>query len=212
MKINGFVTDRRRRELQGVPLGAISATDVQSRQRMILARSHRRLGRRRLFVWKEAGMRYILALIIVTMVAATSVFMHAQAPAAPAAPPVPVSHVTFVDHEQVAAALAKGGTLVGASDVIVQGSHRDKPGGVEVHDHEMDVLYVIDGTATFVTGGKMVGGKNTRPGQWLGTDITGGKAQQLAKGDVIVVPAGTPHWFKDVPSTISYFVVKVIKP
>ena len=154
-------------------------------------------------------MRYILALVTV---AAASVFMYAQAPAAPAAPTTPVSKVTFFDHDKVAAALAKGGTLLGASDVIVQGSHRDKPGGVEVHDHEMDVLYVIDGTATFVTGGKMVGGKNTRSGQWLGTDITGGTVQQLVKGDVIVVPAGTPHWFKGVPTTISYFVVKVIKP
>jgi quercetin dioxygenase-like cupin family protein len=110
------------------------------------------------------------------------------------------------------AALAKGGTVVGASDVLVQGSHRDKPGGVEVHDHEMDVIYVIDGTATFVTGGKIVGAKNTRPGQWLGTDTTGGTVHHLVKGDVIVVPAGTPHWFKEVPTTVSYYVVKVIKP
>ena len=102
--------------------------------------------------------------------------------------------------------------LVTGSDVLVQGSHREQAGGVEVHDHEMDVIYVVDGTATFVTGGKMVGGKNTRPGQWLGTDLTGGAAQRLVKGDVIVVPAGVPHWFKEVPGPISYYVVKVIKP
>ena len=63
-----------------------------------------------------------------------------------------------------------------------------------------------------VTGGKMVGGKTTRPGQLLGTDIQGGQTHRLTKGDVIVIPAGTPHWFKEVPQSVSYYVVKVIKP
>ena len=65
----------------------------------------------------------------------------------------------------------------------------------------MDVLYITDGSATFVYGGKIVGAKNTRPGQWLGTDITGGTTQKLVKGDVVVVPAGMPHWFKEVPAS-----------
>ena len=112
----------------------------------------------------------------------------------------------------MAAALAKGGALVTASDVLVSGSHREKPGQVEVHDKEMDVLYITDGSATFVTGGKIVGAKNTRPDQWLGTDITGGTTHKLVKGDVIVVPAGMPHWFKEVPGPLSYYVVKVVKP
>ena len=57
----------------------------------------------------------------------------------------------------------------------------------------------------------MVGGKVTSPGQWLGTDIQGGQVRQLTKGDVIVIPAGIPHWFKEVPRSVSYFVVKVLK-
>ena len=122
------------------------------------------------------------------------------------------SGVTYVDHNKVTAALAKGGPLVTAQDLTVSGSHRDKGGQVEVHDKETDVLYVIDGSATFITGGTMVGGKTTKAGQWLGTDIKGGETHQLTKGDVIVVPAGVPHWFKEVPSTVSYFVVKVLKP
>jgi quercetin dioxygenase-like cupin family protein len=116
------------------------------------------------------------------------------------------------DHDKVATALAKGGSVVTAPDLLVSGSHRDKAGQVEVHDKETDVIYVVDGSATFVTGGTIVGGKVSRPGQWLGTDITGGKTQHLAKGDVIVVPAGMPHWFKEVPTTVSYYVVKVLKP
>ena len=122
------------------------------------------------------------------------------------------SGVVYVDAATVAAALAKGGPLVTRPDLLVSGSHRDKGGQVEVHDKETDVLYIVDGEATFVVGGKMVGGKSPRPDQWLGTDITGGETRQLVKGDVMVVPAGVPHWFKEVPKSVSYYVVKVIKP
>ena len=121
------------------------------------------------------------------------------------------SEVTYVSHDKVSTALAKGGPLVSASDLLVQGSHRNGPGQVEVHDKETDVIYVVDGNATFMTGGTMVGGKVTKPGQHLGTDIQGGETHHLTKGDVIVVPAGTPHWFKEVPHEVSYFVVKVLK-
>ena len=119
--------------------------------------------------------------------------------------------VTYVDHDKVALALKKGGPLVTANDLLVSGSHRDKAGQVEVHDKETDVIYVIDGTATFVTGGAMIGGKISKPDQHLGSDIQGGQTHHLTKGDVIVVPAGTAHWFKEVPQSISYYVVKVVK-
>jgi mannose-6-phosphate isomerase-like protein (cupin superfamily) len=117
-----------------------------------------------------------------------------------------------VDPAKVAAALAKGGPLVTRPDLLVSGSHREAAGKVEVHDKETDVLYVVDGEATFVFGGKMVGGKVTAPEQWQGTDIIGGETHHVAKGDVFVIPAGIPHWFKEVPKSVSYFVVKVLKP
>ena len=123
--------------------------------------------------------------------------------------------VTYVGHDKVVAALegqTHSGPLVKASDLLVMGAHRAESGRVELHEKETDVFYIVDGDATIVTGGKMLGGKVTSPGQWLGTDIQGGQVHHLAKGDVIVIPAGTPHWFKDVPHAISYFVVKVLKP
>ena len=142
-----------------------------------------------------------LFLMMTTLMILAVVNATAQSPA-----------VTFVDHEKVAAALAKGGiTLVTAPNVIVQGAQRSGPGQVEVHDKETDVLYVIEGAATFVTGGKMIGGKSTGPGQSRGTDIQGGETHHLTKGDVIVIQAGTPHWFKEVPKSANYFVVKVLK-
>ena len=117
-----------------------------------------------------------------------------------------------VDPAKVAAALAKGGPLVTRPDLLVSGSHREAPGKVEVHDKETDVLYVVEGEATFVFGGQMVGGKVTSPGQWQGTEIAGGETHKIAKNDVFVIPAGVPHWFKEVPKSINYFVVKVLKP
>lgn len=125
--------------------------------------------------------------------------------------PLAAADVTYVDHAKVAAALSKGGSLVTAPDLLVSGSHRDKGGQVEQHENETDVIYVVDGAATFVTGGTMVGGKVTKPSQWVGSDIQGGQTHHLTKGDVIVVPAGTPHWFKEVPQSINYYVVKVLK-
>jgi mannose-6-phosphate isomerase-like protein (cupin superfamily) len=119
--------------------------------------------------------------------------------------------VTYIGHDKVAVALAKGGDLVKAPDLTVLGSYRNGPGQVEVHDKETDVFYVIDGAATFITGGTMVGGKTSSAGQSRGTDIQGGQVHHLTKGDVIVIPAGIPHWFKEVPSSINYYVVKVLK-
>ena len=122
------------------------------------------------------------------------------------------SGVIHVDPATVAAALANGGNLVTRPDLLVSGNHRETGGQVEVHDKETDVLYILDGEATFVFGGQMVGGEVSRPGQWLGKDITGGQTRHIAKGDVFVIPAGIPHWFKEVPKSVSYFVVKVLKP
>jgi quercetin dioxygenase-like cupin family protein len=145
-------------------------------------------------------MKLILAMAV--LLAAALVLTGAESPA----------RVTYVDHDKVAAALAKGGVLITQSDLNVRGSHRDVPGEVEVHDKETDVIYVVDGDATFVTGGKMTGGRDNGPGQHLGSNIQGGESRHLVKGDVIVVPAGIPHWFKEVPHPISYYVVKALKP
>jgi mannose-6-phosphate isomerase-like protein (cupin superfamily) len=120
--------------------------------------------------------------------------------------------VRYFGHETVSAALAHGGGLMSAPDFLLSCNHRSGPGHVEFHQKETDIFYVVDGDAIFVTGGKMVGAHATSPGQLMGTDIIGGEVHHLTKGDVIVIRAGTPHWFKEVPHSFSYFVVKVLKP
>jgi mannose-6-phosphate isomerase-like protein (cupin superfamily) len=119
--------------------------------------------------------------------------------------------VTYVDALKVAEALAKGGSLVAAPNLAVSGNHRAVPGQVEVHEKETDILYVVEGDATFVTGGTMIGGRQTGPGQLRGTDVQGGHSQKLKKGDVVVIPAGIPHWFKEVSPAVNYLTIKVIK-
>jgi mannose-6-phosphate isomerase-like protein (cupin superfamily) len=78
----------------------------------------------------------------------------------------------------------------------------------EVHTKDADIIYVQDGSATFVTGGTVVDPQSIAPDEIRGPEITGGESRTLTKGDVIIVPAGTPHWFKDVPAPLLYYVVK----
>jgi mannose-6-phosphate isomerase-like protein (cupin superfamily) len=121
------------------------------------------------------------------------------------------STVNYLPSDKVAGALAKGGTLLNGPDFIVQGSHRDKAGNAELHVKETDVLYIIEGDATFVTGGTIKDRHEVRTDQIGGSGIEGGKTFHLKKGDVITIEAGTPHWFKET-SGISYYVVKIKKP
>ena len=68
---------------------------------------------------------------------------------------------------------------------------------------------MLEGTTTFVTGGSVVDAKTTAPEEIRGTAIEHGESHRLGKGDVIIVPSGTPHWFKEVDGPVLYYVVKV---
>jgi glc operon protein GlcG len=118
--------------------------------------------------------------------------------------------VVYVPKEKVAEAMSKGGSLSRGSNYIVSISRRDKAGQAEVHENETDTFYIMEGAATFVTGGTVVDGKTTRPGQILGPSLSGGQSHSLSKGDVIVIPKGVPHWFKEVPGIVVYYVVKAM--
>ena len=81
--------------------------------------------------------------------------------------------------------------------------------GAEMHDNTNHVFIIVDGEAEFVTGGKMVDPKVTAPGQTRGTGIEGGVSHHLTKGDVITIPAKTPHQWKDTSKTgsVGYYAV-----
>lgn len=119
--------------------------------------------------------------------------------------------VRFFDAETVSDSFAKGAVLFDgdSENFMVHASRRDKPGMSEVHELDTDIIYVLDGTATFVTGGRSVDPKPVSPNEFRGTSIDGGETRQLKKGDVIIVPKGTPHWFRQVDGAFLYYVVKV---
>jgi len=123
----------------------------------------------------------------------------------------PASEVIHLDHEKVDPTWAQGGKLLQTDEFKVMTSHREGPGKVEIHAHDTDIFHVIDGTAEFVTGGTVVELKAGANGESSGKEITGGKTHHLAKGDVIVIPRGVPHWFKEVKGPFLYYVVKVTK-
>lgn len=76
------------------------------------------------------------------------------------------------------------------------------PDGTEVH-------HIIDGAATFVTGGTIVRAAGAAAAS---ATIEGGQSRRVAKGDVILVPAGTPHWYKDLEGSITYLEVRFDLP
>lgn len=159
--------------------------------------------------------RIVVVLAVLGLAALSSAKgKKAKAPE-PAATPAPAvsEEVKYFSSADVKAAFDKGATLVpgdGRNYKVIGGKH-DTPGKAELHTRDTDVFYVVDGTATFVTGGKIVNPKSTAPEEVRGDSIEGGQDHQLTKGDVIVIPAGTPHWFKSVqvPPTVFYFVVKI---
>jgi glc operon protein GlcG len=126
----------------------------------------------------------------------------------PGAPPA----VAYWKAPDVTAAFAAGAVLVDGRDgrnYMVHASRRDKAGLAEVHARDTDIIYVLDGTATVVTGGDVVDGRPTDPDEVRGASIRNGETRRLAKGDVLIVPKGTPHWFQDVTGPFTYYVVKV---
>src|SRR5438445_808923 len=119
------------------------------------------------------------------------------------------SAVSYFDSAQVRAAFEKGAVLFNRGEpYMVHASRREKPGMAEIHTQDADIVYVLDGTATLVTGGTAIDPKVTEADELRGSSISGGEAHQLRKGDVIIVPAGVPHWFKEVSNPFLYYVVK----
>jgi mannose-6-phosphate isomerase-like protein (cupin superfamily) len=115
--------------------------------------------------------------------------------------------VTYVHHDKVTATMAKGGQIINDHGLIVLANRRGA-GEVEVHEKTNHVFVIVEGEATFVTGGTLVDARDTAPGQKRAPRVEGGQTHRLSKGDVITVPAKTPHWFKDVPTkTIAYYAI-----
>jgi quercetin dioxygenase-like cupin family protein len=122
-----------------------------------------------------------ITISLVTIIAAAA--LYAQQPAPPTK--------TFTSAAEVAGLLAKA-----------KAEYRTGVGPAAVHEKEAEMFYVLDGSATLTTGGKLTEEKRTNAENLTGTGIEGGTAQAVAKGDVIIVPENTPHWFNSINGTI----------
>ncbi|MGD0962858.1 MAG: cupin domain-containing protein [Candidatus Acidiferrales bacterium] len=117
--------------------------------------------------------------------------------------------VHYVDHDKVTAIMAKSGPLVNDPGLVILGQRRAS-GKVEYHEHTNHVLIIAEGEATLVVGGTMVDPQQTNPGEMRAETVEGGETYHLSKGDVITIPAKTPHWFKEVPTkTIAFYAINI---
>ena len=145
-------------------------------------------------------MKSILSLIVALTFAVLAKTSDAQSP---------TTDVTVINSNRVAAAFAKGMPLLETSEYKIHASRRDAPGVAEIHTRDTDIIHVLEGSATFVTGGTVVEPKTIAADEIRGKEIKGGESWRISKGDVIVVPNGVPHWFKQVDGPLLYYVVKV---
>jgi len=120
--------------------------------------------------------------------------------------------VSYWEKGKVDQAFSKGAVLFDGSDgrnYMVHASRREKPGQAEIHSKDADIIYVLQGSATVITGGEAVDAKTIAPDELRGASIREGQTRQIAQGDVVIVPRGVPHQFVEVTNPFLYYVVKV---
>ena len=118
------------------------------------------------------------------------------------------AQVTVVPRATVEAGFATDATLLSDTDFRVNASHRTGPGEAEVHVNDTDIFYVLKGRAELIVGGTVSDSHVVSSTEIRGSKIEGGKVKNIAQGDVVTVPRGVPHWFKQVSTPFTYYVIK----
>jgi mannose-6-phosphate isomerase-like protein (cupin superfamily) len=124
-------------------------------------------------------------------------FAQARQPSAPIRPFVVKTRQSLSDLEKSLRGENKVEDLTGGAGtqlrVAVQHDHKREMAEAESHDDSDDVYYVLEGAARLTLGGRLENPREASPGEWRATSIVGGQTFELKKGDLIVVPRGTPH-------------------
>jgi uncharacterized RmlC-like cupin family protein len=96
--------------------------------------------------------------------------------------------------------------------VAIQYDAKKNKAAAEVHDASDDVFYVLEGSAELTLGGQLENPKEATPGEWKSDTIIGGKTYTIKKGDLIVIPRGTPHQRINTKNkTFSLLLIKIFK-
>jgi glc operon protein GlcG len=103
----------------------------------------------------------------------------------------------------------EGGLLLDTDGFKLDAGRRVAPGEVEYHERFVDIMHVVEGRATVVTGGELVEPREVASGELRAASVEGGTTHKLGEGDVLAIPSGVPHQFVDVSDPFLYFVVKV---
>ena len=127
----------------------------------------------------------------------------------PVARHIPASEAAEIIDKALA---AKQPQLASSPHYNMQVLRRAEPGTPEFHQKRTHVFFIQDGEATLVTGGAFEGQRELSPGELRGTSISNGSTMVLRKGDVVVVPAATLHWFREVRPQITYYSVNIDEP
>ena len=118
------------------------------------------------------------------------------------------AQVTVVPRATVEAGFAKDATLLTDAEFRVNASHRAGPGEAEIHVYDTDIFYVLKGSAELIVGGTVSDAHPASGGEIRGSKIEGGELHNIAQGDVVTIPRGIPHWFKQVSTPFTYYVIK----
>jgi glc operon protein GlcG len=135
--------------------------------------------------------------------------LGAEAFSAAAAPNDRANGAAFFPRDAVKEKFQTGGLLLDSRRFKLDAGRRDRAGEVEYHERVVDVMHVVQGRATVVTGGTMRNPREVGPGELRAAAVEGGTKQDLREGDVLAIPNGVPHQFVEVSDPFLYFVVKV---
>lgn len=152
------------------------------------------------------------------LVAAFSIISFAQTrqPSAPIRPYVVKTNQEVSAIDNALGKENKATDLTGGAGtqlrVAIQHDEKKDSAMAESHDDSDDVYYVLEGSAQLTLGGKLDNPKEQSPGEWRAEKIVDGKTFTIKKGDLIVVPRGTPHHrINTKGKTFSLILIKVFK-
>lgn len=159
-------------------------------------------------------MKLMLLTLVVMTFCVFSATAQTRQPSAPIRPYIVKTRQSVADLEKSLGKENKVEELIGGEGmqlrVAVQHDEKRDSGDAEVHDASDDVFYVLEGSAELTLGGKLENPREATPGEWKSAKIVDGKTFTIKKGDLIVVPRGTPHQrVNSKGKTFSLILIKI---